>query len=75
VIATRPQRDTLRAGARRLGADIVVFPELAVTGYPPEDLLLKPHFIASNEQALREIARQVKDIVMVVGFVEKGKKG
>ena len=61
--------------ARLAGADIVVFPELALTGYPPEDLLLKPHFIARNEEALRAIARQVKGIVAVVGFVEKGKAG
>ncbi len=43
-----------RAGAA--GADLVVFPELAVTGYPPKDLLLKPRFIDENIAAVAEIA-------------------
>lgn len=55
--------------AMAVGADIVVFPELAVTGYPPEDLLLKPKFIADNTGALEKIAGQVDDIIAVVGFV------
>jgi len=56
--------------ARDNQADIVCFPELALTGYPPEDLLLKPRFVQDNLQALREIAATVKDIVAVVGFVD-----
>ena len=75
IDANRDQIIEAADRARGLGADIVVFPELAVTGYPPEDLLLKPHFIARNEQALKEIARQVNGVVAVVGFVEKGKAG
>ncbi len=51
-------------------ADIVVFPELAISGYPPEDLLYKQHFVRDNHKALQEIARQVSDLVMVVGFVD-----
>lgn len=51
-------------------ADIVVFPELAISGYPPEDLLYKQHFVRDNHKALQEIARQVADLVMVVGFVD-----
>ena len=43
--------------AKKLGADIVAFPELAVTGYPPEDLLLKPQFVKDNLRTLKEIAR------------------
>ncbi len=53
------------------GAEIVAFPELAVTGYPPEDLLLKPQFIEDNLHAIREIKNTVKDIVVVVGAVDK----
>jgi len=50
-------------------ADIVVFPELAITGYPPEDLLLKPQFIEKNIEALNRVVAEVGDIVAVVGFV------
>ncbi len=53
------------------GADIVAFPELAVTGYPPEDLLLKPQFIEDNLQAVREIKNAVEDITVIVGAVDK----
>jgi hypothetical protein len=48
--------------ARSRGAQIVVFPELATTGYPPKDLLLKPSFIDDNLKALRMIAANVKGI-------------
>lgn len=57
--------------ARQKGADVVVFPELTITGYPPEDLLFKTHFIQKNAEALEEIATHVDDsLVAVVGFVE-----
>jgi NAD+ synthase (glutamine-hydrolysing) len=49
------------------GADVVLFPELAVTGYPPEDLLLRPGFIRAAEASLREIARACRDVVALVG--------
>lgn len=49
-------------------ADLVVFPELTVTGYPPEDLLLKPYFIEENLRCARKIAAAVKNIIAVVGF-------
>jgi NAD+ synthase (glutamine-hydrolysing) len=52
-------------------ADIVAFPELSITGYPPEDLLLKPHFIDENLEALERIRASVNEIVAVVGFVDK----
>jgi NAD+ synthase (glutamine-hydrolysing) len=58
--------------AKAVKADIVAFPELAVTGYPPEDLLLKPHFIDDNIDALNEIAKAVRGITAIVGFVDKG---
>ena len=51
-------------------ADIVVFPELCLTGYPPEDLLLKEEFTASSMAAARELAKSVGEIIAVVGFVE-----
>src|SRR3990172_6494864 len=57
-----------RAGA--LGVDLVAFPELAVTGYPPEDLLLKPQFIAENLARLDEIVRHTQGIAAVVGYVD-----
>jgi NAD+ synthase (glutamine-hydrolysing) len=57
--------------ARAAGADLVAFPELAVPGYPPEDLLLKPQFIAANLQALQQIIAASQNIVTVVGFVDK----
>ena len=56
--------------ARAAGAELVAFPELAVTGYPPEDLLLKPDFLCANRACLDEIARACSGIVAVVGFVE-----
>lgn len=59
------------AEARQARADLVVFPELAVTGYPPEDLLLKPKFIADNLKAVKEIAARTKGIAVYVGFVDK----
>jgi NAD+ synthase (glutamine-hydrolysing) len=52
------------------GADIVAFPELAVTGYPPEDLVLKPEFISNNLDELHRIASAVGDITAIVGFVD-----
>lgn len=57
------------------GADIVTFPELAVTGYPPEDLLFKSHFIKRNEEALNNLAKYVDDIIAIVGFVDKKNNG
>ena len=58
------------AAARERGADVVVFPELAVTGYPPEDLLLKRSFVEDNVAALERIARETKGITAIVGFVD-----
>ncbi|MEQ1793565.1 MAG: NAD+ synthase [Nitrospira sp.] len=61
--------------ARKANADLVAFPELAVTGYPPEDLLLKPRFVADNRRALDEIAKDCKGLVAVVGYVGQGLAG
>ena len=57
--------------ARNQGADLVVFPELAIPGYPPEDLLLKPQFIDANLTALETVAAAAQDILIVVGFVDR----
>jgi len=56
-------------------ADLVVFPELALTGYPPEDLLLRNSFIEDNLIELNRIAYSVKDITAIVGCVDKDKNG
>ncbi len=55
--------------AESLGAQVCVFPELAITGYPPEDLLLKPGFVADNVAALGEVARATARCLAVVGYV------
>jgi len=59
--------------ARKLGANIVVFPELAVTGYPPEDLVLKPQFVKDNLRVLKEITKATTGITAIVGFVNANK--
>ncbi|MGA9347350.1 MAG: NAD+ synthase [Anaerolineae bacterium] len=56
--------------ARELGVDLVAFPELAITGYPPEDLLLKPDFIQANLDCLQQIVESTRSITAVVGFVD-----
>ena len=56
--------------ARSLGADLIAFPELALPGYPPEDLLLKPQFIQDNIAALRRIAAECEGIAAAVGFID-----
>ncbi|MGH3109522.1 MAG: nitrilase-related carbon-nitrogen hydrolase, partial [Gaiellaceae bacterium] len=53
--------------AREAGAHLVLFPELATTGYPPEDLLLRPGFLRAAREALEAIAREVTGIVALVG--------
>ena len=57
--------------ARDAGASVVAFPELALTGYPPEDLLFKPRFIDSNLRALDAVVSAAEDITAVVGFVDR----
>jgi NAD+ synthase (glutamine-hydrolysing) len=57
--------------AKQAGAALVVFPELTLSGYPPEDLLLKTSFLDAADAALRELARETHGIVAVVGFPEK----
>ena len=62
--------ETIRCAAQQ-GAELVAFPELALTGYPPEDLLLKPSFIRDNLAALEEIAQATEDIVAIVGCIDR----
>ena len=63
-------RDRIVTGigeAKTAGAELVVFPELAITGYPPEDLLLRPAFLEAAEIAAREVAGAAAGIVALVG--------
>ena len=55
------------ARARREGADLMVTPELALCGYPPEDLLLRADFLEACEQAMRDLASRVRGVTLVVG--------
>ncbi len=59
------------ARGKKMGADLLAFPEMAVTGYPPEDLLFMPKFIEANIRALDRIARATSSITVLVGFVDK----
>ncbi|HVN67360.1 MAG TPA: NAD+ synthase, partial [Candidatus Sulfotelmatobacter sp.] len=60
--------------AREQKADLVIFPELAVSGYPPEDLLFKQQFVADNRAALAEIVKHCRGIAVYLGFIDrKGK--
>lgn len=60
--------------ASKFETDLILFPELTLTGYPPEDLLLKDDFIAKNKKLLKHLTSGVKGIVAVVGYVEKVKR-
>ncbi len=61
--------------AENQGADIVVFPELAITGYPPKDLLLKSHFIGRNIDAVNRIASRCRGIIAVIGYAAINETG
>lgn len=63
--------DTAIHARDQLHADLIVFPELSVTGYPPEDLLLRPDFIAHAARAVDHIAAQVAGIDVVLGFPDR----
>jgi NAD+ synthase (glutamine-hydrolysing) len=62
---------TALGAAEGAGADLAVFPELAITGYPPEDLLLKPGFVADNQAALGKVAAATGGCVAILGFVDR----
>jgi NAD+ synthase (glutamine-hydrolysing) len=61
--------------AKEKGADIVLFPELALTGYPPEDLLYKPSFVQDSLAGMKALAGKIKDITAIIGFVDKDRNG
>lgn len=70
----RGNAEKIRAGierAKREGVQLVLFPELALTGYPPEDLLLREHFLTDTGAALDELAACATGIVAIVGFPER----
>ena len=58
--------------ARRARADVVVFPEMAITGYPPEDLVLRASFLKDTRQALNRLIKVCRGITAVIGFIEEG---
>ena len=58
------------AKAEEAGCDVVVYPELTITGYPPEDLLLKKAFVRDNELAVERIAKATKGCAALIGFVK-----
>ena len=82
---TNPTVGNLSANAERIirlageaadgGAELVVFGELALCGYPPEDLLLKKRFLSDNRQTVEQLARLCDRIPMIVGFAEPTAKG
>jgi NAD+ synthase (glutamine-hydrolysing) len=57
--------------AEAAGCDLIAFPELSTVGYPPEDLVLKPGFVADNEVALAKLAAVTRHCAAVVGFVQE----
>jgi NAD+ synthase (glutamine-hydrolysing) len=67
---TRKILDYIQKG-KKMGADLLTFPEMAVTGYPPEDLLFMPKFIEANLKAIKTIAKATSSIAVLVGFVDK----
>jgi NAD+ synthetase len=68
----RIQAFAARAAARK--ADLVVFPELSITGYPPRDLLDHHQFIERNQRAVQDLARQTRHTAMIVGFADDNPK-
>lgn len=69
--ANRRKISSFMQDARLKGADIVVFGELALTGYPPEDLLLKKSFVSDNVAVLNSLAVETDDTAVIAGFVDR----
>ena len=59
-----------RRPAREAGADLICFPEMALTGYPPEDLVIRHSFVDDNIAVVRRLARRSGEMTTLVGFVE-----
>ena len=60
--------------AEALNVDLLTFPEMAITGYPPEDLLFKPSFIQQNQENLRKITEHVCNTAVIIGFIDGSNK-
>ena len=60
--------------AKRENVELLIFPEMCLTGYPPKDLLLKKNFIDANQEALIKIAQECKTITIILGFVDAENK-
>jgi len=71
IAGNRALCDTIYMRAEAAECDLVVFPELALTGYPPEDLLLKPAFVREARASLEAFAAGTRDCTAVVGFVDR----
>ena len=56
--------------AKESDCDMVVFPELAITGYPPEDLIFRNSFVKANIEKMKDIVKSSTDIIIVVGFID-----
>ncbi|UCE98438.1 MAG: NAD+ synthase [Dehalococcoidia bacterium] len=69
---TKKIQKTIKEG-KSLGIDILTFPELAICGYPPEDLLFKTNFISENQRSVRKIVDSSSGIDIIVGFVDSSK--
>ncbi len=71
--------EKMRAAVTRardeLKAQVIIFPELAITGYPPEDLLLRPDFVVTVEQGLADLARGASGIDVIVGHPQRRRDG
>ena len=61
----------LCADAVRQGAEMIVFPEMSLCGYPPEDLLFREHFLDNNQLAVEQLAKQHPDIIIILGLARK----
>ena len=61
--------------AKQQHADVVVFPELCITGYPPEDLLLRTDFLRQSERALQQLTAEIRGITAVIGFPRRAAEG
>lgn len=61
--------------ARSFGSDLVLFPEMTLTGYPPEDLLYKNKFIEDNKKALGRVAASTQGVAVILGFADKDARG
>ena len=67
IVGNAKKARTCISEAKAVGVRVLLFPELALTGYPPEDLLLRPGFLGQNRAALKSLAREVQGIDVIIG--------